>query len=243
MDDLDDQLVAAAEKGDTQEVKRLIAAGAKSLNFALVWASKRGRNEVAEILLDAGADIHAQDDFAVRMAATEGPVSTIKLLMSRGADIHVGNNWALRSAAVNGQRDNSIFLMRCGCDAQQTFPDDDMQDFRLFRWLDEVEATLSRRFVRKPLRKQCFDESGELQEDILDACVTRQFNTLIAVPLLSSGASEDRKLFSDVWEQLPAHWQVQYQNSYMQFMKQGGLADHIEAPPRQSAVAINRAGR
>ena len=63
-------------------------------------AAKNGHTETVKLLLDRGADIHAWNDYALRLAAENGHTETVKLLLDRGADIHAGNDYALRYAAA-----------------------------------------------------------------------------------------------------------------------------------------------
>ena len=54
---------------------------------ALRQAATYGHMETVELLLDRGANIRAEDDYAIRWAARNGVRETVKLL-DRGADIH-----------------------------------------------------------------------------------------------------------------------------------------------------------
>jgi Ankyrin repeats (3 copies) len=64
-----DDLIAAAKKGDIEAVKSLIAKGANvnaRTNYgatALHFAADRGHLEVIKALVEAGADVNARDDF------------------------------------------------------------------------------------------------------------------------------------------------------------------------------------
>jgi ankyrin repeat protein len=50
------------------------------LNELLVQESENGRAEGVKLLLDAGADVHAGDDEALRWASEMGRTETVKLL-------------------------------------------------------------------------------------------------------------------------------------------------------------------
>ena len=66
--ELDAQLIAASEDGDTELVQLLIAAGADANawgTMALGSAAYHGHCEVVKLLLESGADVHAMDDLVV----------------------------------------------------------------------------------------------------------------------------------------------------------------------------------
>jgi ankyrin repeat protein len=72
------------------------------LNLLLGQESRCGRSDDAKALLDAGADGHALDDWALRVASRSGRTETVKLLLEKGADVHAGDDYALRVASLNG---------------------------------------------------------------------------------------------------------------------------------------------
>ena len=73
--------------GHLEVVNRLLAAGANmhaDNDYALRWASRKGHLEIVERLLAAGADLHAHND----------------RLLEAGADVHAANEHALAWAMV-----------------------------------------------------------------------------------------------------------------------------------------------
>ena len=84
----DDDLVAAATRGDVATIRRLIAAGAPvdardaSGRTALLAATHADQVEAARVLIEAGADVNAKDDIEdspFLYAAAEGRVEILKL--------------------------------------------------------------------------------------------------------------------------------------------------------------------
>ena len=87
-------LCFAASHGQAETVKILLGAGAAlrvdgQLEPTLHKATRGGNVEVARLLIDAGANVNEQADFAeapIHIAAEEGHSEMIKLLLARGAD-------------------------------------------------------------------------------------------------------------------------------------------------------------
>lgn len=102
-------LIAAASKGSIKSVPKLIESlasvhpegGDSPFNDALCAAAEKGHPEIVELLLDAGADVHARKDTALRMAVENGHTETVKLLINRGANIKAeGDNWRTHEVLV-----------------------------------------------------------------------------------------------------------------------------------------------
>jgi ankyrin repeat protein len=70
--------------------------------------------DIVSWLVDQGADIHADNDFAVRLAAARGHLDVVKWLVEGGANIRAGNNQAVRWAAGNGHLDVVKWLVEGG---------------------------------------------------------------------------------------------------------------------------------
>ena len=87
-------LLFAAQDGDAQSAKLLIAAGADARDVApdgtsaLIIAAHAGRSDVGAVLLDAGADPNdARAGYtALHVAATSGNLALVKALLDHGAD-------------------------------------------------------------------------------------------------------------------------------------------------------------
>ena len=94
-------------------IKALLANGADvhaNNDWALRYAALYGYLDVVKFLVANGADVHAYDDWALRNAACYGCLAIVKFLVANGADVHANNDEALRNAAYNGYLNVVKFL-------------------------------------------------------------------------------------------------------------------------------------
>ena len=106
-------LFDAASIGNNALVAFLLDHGANihgQNDLALRWAAENGHTETVKLLLDRGANIHACDDAALRYAAAGGHTEMVKLLLDRGANIHAYNDDALSRAANKGHTETVKLL-------------------------------------------------------------------------------------------------------------------------------------
>lgn len=129
---LDQQLIAAAKRGDAAQVESLLERGAavnaRELNgqltlmryTALMWASYKGHGNVVKVLIARGADISLRDSesrTSLMMAASGGHLDIVRMLADAGADIHARSNYsdtALFMAASGGHRAVLAWLIEKG---------------------------------------------------------------------------------------------------------------------------------
>ena len=57
--------------------------------------------ETYKMLIERGADVHADNDFALRFSAKNGHLEVVKYLIKKGANIHADYDYALRCSAYN----------------------------------------------------------------------------------------------------------------------------------------------
>lgn len=106
--DLNEELWAAARKGDAPAVKALLAKGAEvNAKFrynatALSYAADRGHLEVVKVLVEHGAELNIKDTFynspPLSWAAYNGHTEVVKFLLEKGAE---GKETALMSGIEN----------------------------------------------------------------------------------------------------------------------------------------------
>jgi ankyrin repeat protein len=78
-------------------------------------AARNGQLETVKYLVSVGANIHANDDYAVQLAAGNGHLETVKYLVSVGADIHADNDYyAVQLAACNCHLETVKYLVSIG---------------------------------------------------------------------------------------------------------------------------------
>jgi hypothetical protein len=70
----------------------------KAHQVNLKYVGKLWDIKTLKILLDDGADIHADDDYALRWGSYMGHFEVVKFLVENGANIHAENDDALRWA-------------------------------------------------------------------------------------------------------------------------------------------------
>eukprot|EP00877_Chromochloris_zofingiensis_P008334 jgi/Chrzof1/3754/Cz13g07200.t1 len=114
--------VEGAENGNNDVLRLLLAHGA-SVNDgitgalpALWFAARNCHTSTVRLLLESGANIHASDDEALRIAAIYGHTSTVRLLVESGANIHAWDDAAVHSAAFHGYTDMLQLLLESGAD-------------------------------------------------------------------------------------------------------------------------------
>ena len=117
---LDDSFLRKVMEGDEYLVRDSLSAGADihaQEDYALRYSAEYGHIEQVRMLLDGGADIHAKDDNALRSSAWNGHIEVVRLILDRGADIHANDDNALYLAAKNGHIETVGLLLDRGADA------------------------------------------------------------------------------------------------------------------------------
>jgi len=114
--------IILGERKDLRELstwKLLISLGAdihEENDYALRFAALNGHLEVVKYLVQLGANIHADNDYALRWSALNGHLEVLKYLVQLGANIHAENDYALRFAAGKGHLEVLKYLISLGAD-------------------------------------------------------------------------------------------------------------------------------
>ena len=83
-------------------------------DFALGWSAENGHLDVVKYLIENGANVYAGYDYALRCSAYNGHLDVVKYLIEKGADVHANNDYALRQSAKYGYLDVVKFLVENG---------------------------------------------------------------------------------------------------------------------------------
>ena len=83
-------------------------------DIALIASSENGNLEIVKVLIQSGADIHAQDDKALSLSSLSGHLEIVKYLIENGADIH--RSAALFMSSIRGHLEVVKYLIQNGAD-------------------------------------------------------------------------------------------------------------------------------
>jgi len=101
--------------GQTPELTQaFLDAGADvhtSDDYALLTATRKGYDKVVELLIKTGADVHANSDYALCWAAERGYNKVVELLIKAGADVHADDDYAFYWATRKGH-DKVVELLK-----------------------------------------------------------------------------------------------------------------------------------
>ncbi len=87
----------------------------KEANWVLSRSALRGKLAAVQWLVDeAGADLHADVDYALLQSAEEGHVDVVRWLVAKGADVHADDDRALLWSACKGHLPVVRFLVEEG---------------------------------------------------------------------------------------------------------------------------------
>ena len=98
--------------GNKEEVISFISF--KDKDLALKWASKNGHLDIVKYLVEIGASVHSQHDWALIEASHYGHLEVVKYLVKEGANIHSQHDRALINASGNGHLDIVKYLVKEG---------------------------------------------------------------------------------------------------------------------------------
>lgn len=83
-------------------------------DYAVRWAAKNGHLEIVRYLYEKGTNIMAKNNYAVRLAACNGHLEVVRYLYEKGAYIIEGSIWTVKQATKNGHTDVVEYLREMG---------------------------------------------------------------------------------------------------------------------------------
>lgn len=83
-------------------------------DHALIEASQHGHLNIVVYLVNLGANIHANNDCAVRQASFSGHLDIIKYLVDLGANVRADNDQAIRWVCASGELNVIKYLLLRG---------------------------------------------------------------------------------------------------------------------------------
>ena len=127
------KLNVAAQQGNTDEVRELLSSCMVNVNSKdgkaltpLHHAVSRGRKDIAQILIEWGAEINMSRNGVktpLHLAAKWGQPCVVQFLIQNGADVNStqgGGCTPLHTAAINGHREIAELLIENGADVNAT---------------------------------------------------------------------------------------------------------------------------
>ena len=116
-----DKSLGIAAYNDHLEIVKILLENAdiSILNTALIVVCKYGFLKIIKLLIDKGADIHANNDMVLRTAVGSGYLELVQLLLDNGADIHAHNDNALQRAICDGNLKIIKLLLENGADVHR----------------------------------------------------------------------------------------------------------------------------
>ena len=85
-------------------------------DYALICASESGHGEVVRLLLESGANVHARNDHALCQATANGHEEVVRLLLESGANVHACDDLALHWATLYKNLNVVKLLIEYGTD-------------------------------------------------------------------------------------------------------------------------------
>jgi len=176
-------------------IEKLISKGADvhaDDNAALKWASKNGHLKVVKFLISKGVDVHVDGNCALRWASLHGHLEIVKFLFSKGADVHAENSCSLQWASKNGHLEIVKLLIFKGADVHA-------DDNAALKWASENGHLEVVKFL--------FSKGANIHAEDNDAVKRAAFNGHLKVVkfLVSKGAdihaNGDRALLGAVEEE------------------------------------------
>ncbi len=107
--------------------------------YPICYAAEKGYSEIVKLLIEAGADVTANNNYAIKKAAANGYIEVVELLIEAGADVTANNNYAIKKAAANGYIEVVELLIEAGADVNEA----------ICAAVEEGNIEIAKRLIRK----------------------------------------------------------------------------------------------
>jgi ankyrin repeat protein len=157
-DDEKSALMCATQGGHIEVVKYLIGKDAIVYTKVLVMACQYGHIELVKYFIKLGVDIHAHNEWSLRISAKRNHLETLKYLIEKGADIHADKDSALRDSVGEGHTEIMKYLIENGADISVL----ELQtrlDLELHTWETKPENITFRKNDECPISKEELNDS------------------------------------------------------------------------------------
>ncbi len=155
--------VAAVKKLLEEDATLIAARDAKNLTPLHVAAS-RGQSDVAQLLIDCGADVHGPTDddewTPLVFAAYRGHADVAKVLIENGAGVTVDDGNPIHYSGQRKHKDICRMLVEYGA-IDDLIDSDDSDVLKLFRAAYSYDSnSVSKILTRRPELVDCTDKNG-----------------------------------------------------------------------------------
>lgn len=142
----------------------------EELNERLISAAEKGNLEAVKQYVQAGADIHANDDDPVGFAAMNDDILVVEWLLENGAD----KNRALKWAVYNGKHTMAAYLLEKGANPQVAIYDAiEAGKLPILKWLVDKGARLTTKDALSAVENDQLEVLQWLVENGADIDITK----------------------------------------------------------------------
>jgi ankyrin repeat protein len=104
-------LISAFQNGDIEQFENLLQ-NKEMVVDAFKWACQNGLAEIAHIMIDCGVDIHVEDDYGLNRAFIRNHLEVFKLLLEHGAEVHADNQTIVKWLPMLNQELEIVGLVK-----------------------------------------------------------------------------------------------------------------------------------
>lgn len=122
MNSIDREFIICIESDNVSMITKLLEAGVNvhvNDDYALKMYVNRGNIEIVTKLLEYGANVHSRNDGALKSSAKKGFYKIVSALLEHGADVHACDNKAIMFSVVYGHPEITASLLAHGANGDK----------------------------------------------------------------------------------------------------------------------------